>query len=70
MTTPEAMVRKRHNAYVKRHGRCSVCTMRERGSNPAHCKGWPNRQGSCDTDRKLPVFRFDETVLKGMRDAK
>ncbi|HGM5895209.1 hypothetical protein [Stenotrophomonas maltophilia] len=68
MTTPEAMVRKRHNAYVKRHGRCSVCTMRERGSNPAHCKGWPNRQGSCDTDGKLPMFRFDEKVLEGMRD--
>lgn len=28
-----------------------------------------DRQGSCDTDGLLPVFRFDESVLKGMRDA-
>ncbi|WP_414491062.1 hypothetical protein [Stenotrophomonas maltophilia] len=68
MTTPEAMVRKRHNAYVKRHGRCSVCTMRERGSSPAHCQRRPDRRGNCDTDGLLPVFRFDENVLKGMRD--
>lgn len=70
MTTPEGRMRKRYNAHLRRHGVCSVCTMRERGSNPAHCKGSPDRQGSCDTDRKLPVFRFDDTALKGMRDAK
>ena len=42
--------------------------MRERGSSPAHCQRRPDRQGSCDTDGLLPVFRFDEKVLKGMRD--
>lgn len=68
MTTPEAKVRKRHNAYVRRHGRCAVCTMRERGSSLAHCQRRPDRQASCDTDGLLPVFRFDENVLKGMRD--
>ncbi len=70
MTSAEARTRKRYNAYLRRHGVCAVCTMRERGSSPAHCKGWPERQGSCDTDGLLPVFRFDENVLKGMRDAK
>lgn len=69
MTTPEAKLRKRHNAYVRRHGRCAVCAMRERGSSPAHCQRRPDRQGTCDTDGLLPVFRFDENVLKGMRDA-
>lgn len=34
-----------------------------------HCKGWPDRAGTCDTDRQLPVFRFDDAVLEGMRDA-
>lgn len=64
MTTAEARTRKRYNAYLRRHGRCAVCTMRAAGSSPAHCKGWSERQGGCDTDGKLPVFRFDENVLK------
>ncbi|MCI1053755.1 hypothetical protein MOQ19_09555 [Stenotrophomonas maltophilia] len=68
MTTPEARTRKRYNAYLRRHGVCAVCTMRERGSRPAHCQRRPDRQGGCDTDGLLPVFRFDEDVLKGMRD--
>lgn len=46
----------------------ALCTMRERGSSPAHCQCRPDRQRSCDTDGVLPVFRFDENVLKGMRD--
>jgi hypothetical protein len=40
-----------------------------RASSPAHCQRRPDRQGGCDTDGPLPVFRFDENVLKGMRDA-
>lgn len=69
MTAPEVRMRKRYRVYLRKHGRCAVCTMRDRGSSPAHCKGRPDRQGSCDTDGVLPVFRFDEQVLEGMRDA-
>ncbi len=68
MTSPEGRMRKRYTAYLRRNGRCAVCTMRDRGSNPAHCLSRPDRQGSCDTDGLLPVFRFDDEVLKGMRD--
>lgn len=69
MTASEARMRKRYSAHLRRHGRCSVCTMRDPDSRPAHCKGRPERQGLCDTDGLLPQFRFDETVLEGMRDA-
>ncbi len=62
-------MRKRYSAYLRRHGRCAVCSMRDRNGSPAHCLGRPDRQGSCDADGKLPVFRFDEKVLEGMRDA-
>ena len=56
-------------SYVQKHGRCSVCQFRTLGPAGFHCKGWPDRTGTCDTDRKLPVFRFDDAVLEGMRDA-
>lgn len=55
MTTADARTRKRYNAYLRRHGVCAVCTMRERGSSPAHCQRRPDRQGGCDTDGLLPV---------------
>lgn len=68
MTTTEARTWKRYNAYLRRHGVCSVCTMRERDSSPAHYQRRSDRQGGGDTDGLLPVFRFDENVLKVMRD--
>jgi len=62
-------MRKRYRAFLRSNGRCAVCTMREAGSRPAHCRGRPDRQGSCETDGVLPAFRFDENVLEGMCDA-
>lgn len=65
----EIRMKKRYRAYLKKHGRCAVCQFRDWGEDGFHCKGWPGRQGTCDTDGKLPAFRFDADVLEGMRDA-
>ena len=69
MTGAELRMQKRYRSYVQRHGRCSVCQFRTIGAAGFHCKGRPDRAGTCDTDGKLPVFRFDDAVLEGMRDA-
>ncbi len=70
MTVAELRMRKRYRSYLQKHGRCSVCLFRAAGAAGFHCKGWPERAGTCDTDSKLPVFRFDDAVLEGMRDAR
>lgn len=59
--------RKRYRARLRRHGRCSACQFRELTDGVYHCRKWPERQGGCDTDGKLPVFQFDETVLDDLR---
>ena len=69
MTGAELRMQKRYRAYVRKHGRCSVCQFRTAGEAGFHCRGWPDRAGTCDTDGQLPVFRFDDAVLEGMRDA-
>jgi hypothetical protein len=69
MTGAELRIQKRYRSYVQKNGRCSVCQFRAAGHAGFHCKGWPERAGTCDTDSKLPVFRFDDAVLEGMRDA-
>jgi hypothetical protein len=69
MTGAELRMQKRYRSYVQKHGRCSVCLFRATGAARFHCKGWPDRAGTCDTDSMLPVFRFDDAVLEGMRDA-
>lgn len=65
----EIRMRKRYRSYLKKHGRCAVCSFRTQGEAGFHCKGWPDRVATCDTDGKLPAFRFDDQVLEGMRDA-
>ncbi|WP_367346469.1 hypothetical protein [Stenotrophomonas bentonitica] len=69
MTVDELRLRKRYALYLKKNGRCSVCQFRAQGGDGFHCRGWPDRVATCDTDGKLPAFRFDDQVLKGMRDA-
>lgn len=69
MTAAEIRLQKRYRWHLKRYGRCSVCQFREKTDSAFHCKGWLDRAGTCDTDGKLPAFRFDDQVLEGMRDA-
>lgn len=69
MTGAELRMLKRYRSYLQKHGRCSVCLFRATGAAGFYCKGWPDRAGTCDTDSKLPVFRFDDAVLEDMRDA-
>lgn len=63
MIGAELRMQKRYRSYVQKHGRCSVCLFRATGAGGFHCKGRPDRASTCDTDRKLPVFRFDGAVL-------
>lgn len=70
MTGAELRMQKRYRSYVQKNGRCSVCKFRASDAAGFHCKGWPERAGTCDTDRQLPIFRFDDAVLEGMRDAR
>lgn len=65
----EVRLRKRYRAYLKKHGRCAVCSFGADGDDGFHCKGWPTRAATCDTDGKLPAFRFDDQVLEQLRDA-
>ncbi|MGQ4661324.1 hypothetical protein [Lysobacter sp. F6437] len=58
---------KRYRVRRRKHGTCSVCTFRELTDGRFHCRKWPDRQGSCDTDGKLPKFQFDETVMTDLR---
>lgn len=73
MTDSEAIsslrLRKRYRLQLRRHGRCWACQFRQQGADGCHCKGFTARQGSFDTDGRLPVFRFDAAVLEGLRDA-
>lgn len=64
----DVRMRKRYRARVHRFGRCSVCQFREQGDAGYHCKKLPDRQGSCDTDKRLPVFRVDTDLLDELRD--
>lgn len=69
MTGAELRMQKRYRSYMQKHSRCSVWQFHAASAEGFHCKGWPNRAGACDTDAKLPAFRFDDTVREGMRDA-
>ncbi len=62
-------LQKRYRAQLRRHGRCWACQFRQQVVDAYHCKGYTERQGSCDTDGRLPVFRFDPEVLEALRDA-
>lgn len=62
-------MQKPYRSYVQRRGRCSGCQFRAAAVAGFDRKRWPDRAGSCDTDNKLPVFRFDVAVLEGMGDA-
>lgn len=54
-------------ARRRKHGKCSVCVYREHSGGVYHCRKWPDRQGSCDTDGKMPRFEFDPEVMTGLR---
>lgn len=69
MTAAELRMKKRYRVHFNKHGRCGVCQFRAMTAGGYHCKGWPGRVGTCDTDGKLPAFRFDVHVLGGLRDA-
>jgi len=69
MTVAELRLRKRYALYLRKNGRCAVCLFRAQGEAGFHCKGWPDRMATCDTDGKLPAFRFDDHVLEQLRDA-
>lgn len=58
---------KRYRSRRRKHGVCSACVWREQSGGVYHCRKWPERQGSCDTDGKLPVFQFDDQVMDELR---
>lgn len=62
-------LQKRYRAKLRRHGRCWACQFRQQSEGAFHCTRLPARQGDCDTDGRLPVFRFDPEVLEALRDA-
>lgn len=68
MSDATARMWKRYRAQVRRLGRCSVCQFRELTDGTHHCRRQPDRQGGCDEDGRLPVFRLDAEVLDELRD--